>query len=100
MGRTGRRSEMTRICLFLATSDDGLLRAAALIDLWQRGYVEPVLAPPCPYHILAQQLMALILQERGIGRSQWFPWVESVPSFAEMPPERVAELVAPVRGER
>ena len=93
MGRTGRRSEMTRNCLFLATSDDGLLRAAALIDLWQRGYVEPVLAPPCPYHILAQQLMALILQERGIGRSQWFPWVESVPGFAEMSPERIAELV-------
>lgn len=93
MGRTGRRAEMTRNCLFLATSDDGLLRAAALIELWQRGYVEPVKAPPCPYHILAQQLMALILQERGIGRSQWFPWVESVPSFADMTPERVAELV-------
>ena len=93
MGRTGRRAEMTRNCLFLATSDEGLLRAAALIELWKRGYVEPVKAPPCPYHILAQQLMALILQERGIGRSQWFPWVESVPGFAEMSPERIAELV-------
>jgi ATP-dependent Lhr-like helicase len=93
MGRTGRRAEMTRNCLFLATSDEGLLRAAALIELSQRGYVEPVKAPPCPYHILAQQLMALILQERGIGRSQWFPWVESVPGFAEMSPERITELV-------
>ena len=93
MGRTGRRSEMIRNCLFLATSDEGLLRGAALIELWQREYVESVQAPPYPYHILAQQLMALILQERGIGKSQWFPWVESVPSFAEMTPERVAELV-------
>ena len=93
MGRTGRRAEMTRNCLFLATSDEGLLRAAALIELWKSGYVEPVKAPPCPYHILAQQLMALILQERGIGRSQWFPWVESVPGFAEMSPERITELV-------
>lgn len=93
MGRTGRRANTTRNCLFLATNDEGLLRAAALIELWQRGYVEPVLAPPCPYHILAQQLMALILQERGIGRSQWFPWVENVSGFAQMPRERVAELV-------
>lgn len=93
MGRTGRRSHTTRNCLFLATNDEGLLRGAALIELWQRGYVEPVQAPPCPYHILAQQLMALILQERGIGKSQWFSWIERVPGFAQMPPERVAELV-------
>ena len=93
MGRTGRRAEMNRNCLFLATNDEGVLRAAALIELWQRGYVEPVQAPPCPYHILAQQLMALVLQERGIGKSQWFHWVENVPGFTHMPPERVAELV-------
>jgi len=93
MGRTGRRADMNRNCLFLATNDEGLLRAAALIELWQREYVEPVQAPPCPYHILAQQLMALILQERGIGKSQWFPWIDNVPSFAEMTSERVVELV-------
>jgi len=93
MGRTGRRTNTNRNCLFLATSEEGLLRAAALIELWQRGYVEPVKAPPCPYHILAQQLMALILQERGIGKSQWFSWIARVPGFALMPSERVAELV-------
>lgn len=93
MGRTGRRADTNRNCLFLATSEEGLLRAAALIELWQRGYVEPVQAPPCPYHILAQQLMALILQERGIGKSQWFPWVENVSGFSQMSPEKVAELV-------
>jgi len=93
MGRTGRRSNTTRNCLFLATNDEGLLRGAALIELWQQGYVEPVQAPPCPYHILAQQLMALILQERGIGKSQWFSWIERVPGFALMASQRVAELV-------
>ncbi len=93
MGRTGRRADTVRNCLFLATSDEGLLRGAALIELWRLGYVEPVQAPPCPYHILAQQLMALVLQERGIGRSQWFHWIENVPGFAKMRPERVAELV-------
>ena len=93
MGRTGRRANTTRNCLFLATKDEGLLRAAALIELWRREYVEPVQAPPCPYHILAQQLMALILQERGVGRSQWFSWVDSVPAFSEMPEERIEALL-------
>lgn len=93
MGRTGRRENTIRNCLFLATKDEGLLRAAALIELWRREYVEPVQAPPCPYHILAQQLMALILQERGVGRSQWFSWVDAVPAFNEMPAERIDALI-------
>ena len=84
---------MARNCLFLATKDEGLLRAAALIELWRREYVEPVQAPPCPYHILAQQLMALILQERGVGRSQWFSWVADVPAFSQIPEERVEALL-------
>jgi ATP-dependent Lhr-like helicase len=93
MGRTGRRGGTASNCLFLATTDEGLLRAAALIDLWQDGFVEPVAAPPKPYHILAQQLMALVLQERGIGRSEWFDWVESVPGFAAMDRKAVTDLV-------
>ena len=36
MGRTGRRAGTRSNCLFLATSDEGLLRAAALLDLWQQ----------------------------------------------------------------
>lgn len=92
-GRTGRRANTIRNCLFLATGEEGLLRGAALIELWRHGYVEPVQAPPCPYHILAQQLMALILQERGVGKSQWFSWIARVPGFAQMPPARIDELV-------
>ena len=86
MGRTGRRADNPSNCLFLATSDEALLRAAALVRLWKQGFVEPVDAPPKPYHILAQQLMALSLQERGIGRSEWFEWLESVPAFRQMDP--------------
>ncbi|MFO0875946.1 MAG: helicase-related protein [Gemmataceae bacterium] len=93
MGRTGRRPGATPNCLFLATSDEGLLRAAALLDLWRDGFVEPVTAPPKPFHILAQQLMALILQERGVGSSEWFNWVSSVPGFAAMDRRAVADVV-------
>ena len=93
MGRTGRRPGAIPNCLFLATTDDGLLRSAALLDLWQEGFVEPVVAPPRPAHILAQQLMALTLQEKGVGRSTWFDWVSTVPAFAAMDPRTVADIV-------
>ncbi len=66
MGRTGRRSGTIANCLFLAITDDGLLRAASLLDMWQRGEVEPAEAPGSPYHILAQQMMATILEQPGI----------------------------------
>jgi ATP-dependent Lhr-like helicase len=93
MGRTGRREGSITNCLFLATSDESLLRAAALVRLRNQGFVEPVKAPPKPYHILAQQLMALSLQERGIGRSEWFGWVDDVPAFGGMDQRSRASLV-------
>ena len=93
MGRTGRRDDSPSNCMFLATSDGALLRAAALVRLWNQGFVEPVDAPPKPYHILAQQLMALSLQERGIGRSEWFDWLESVPAFRQMDRSVLSYLV-------
>jgi ATP-dependent Lhr-like helicase len=93
MGRTGRRVGALRNCLFLATSDESLVQAAGLIDLWASGYVEPIEPPAEPYHVLAQQLMALILQEQGIGRHTWMEWLEGVPAFAAMPAERVEQVV-------
>ena len=93
MGRTGRRPRSRRNCLFLATSSTALLRAAALIDLWASGFVEPVVPPPLPLHVLAQQIMALALQERGIGRRTWREWIAAVPAFAALDEEQVAAIL-------
>ncbi len=71
LGRTGRRPGTARNCLFLALSHDALLSAAGLLLLWGRGYVEPVIAPPQPRHIVAQQVLALCLQENKVGRGLW-----------------------------
>lgn len=95
MGRTGRRPGSLRNCTFLATSDETLLRAAAIIELWRRGFVEPVVPPPEPVHVLAQQLMAMALQEEGgIGRSEWLETLRPVPPFAEATPEPAGEILA------
>ena len=53
LGRAGRRAGTARNMLFLAMNDEELVVAAALLLLWSQGYVEPVLPPPAPRHILA-----------------------------------------------
>ncbi|MET7423630.1 DEAD/DEAH box helicase [Dactylosporangium sp. NPDC005555] len=71
LGRTGRRPGSTRNCLFLALDEPGLLQAAGLLALWGSGWVEPVTPPPEPRHIVAQQLLALCLQEQRVGENLW-----------------------------
>ncbi|WP_031094007.1 DEAD/DEAH box helicase, partial [Streptomyces sp. NRRL S-15] len=71
IGRTGRRPGSTRNCLFLATRKDTLLQAAALLLLWGKGWVEPVTPPPEPRHLVAQQLLAIALQEQRVGDRMW-----------------------------
>jgi ATP-dependent Lhr-like helicase len=94
MGRTGRRKGSSRNCLFLATTEATLIQAAGLIDLWAAGFVEPIVPPPLPYHVVAQQLMALALQLGGVGKAEWFSWICAVPGFAAMPTESIERLVA------
>jgi ATP-dependent helicase Lhr and Lhr-like helicase len=81
LGRTGRRPDTTRNCLFLTTSDDALLRAAGLLLLWGRGWVEPVIPPPTPTHLVAQQLLALCLQEGKVGDRLWSEAWNGLPPF-------------------
>jgi ATP-dependent Lhr-like helicase len=83
LGRTGRRQGTVRNALFLATRPElELVRAAGLLSLWSTGYVEPVRGPAKPYHLLAQQLLAYVLQEGSISRSRWSEVVGRLPVFA------------------
>ena len=93
MGRTGRRPGTTRNCLFLTTQDESLIQAAGLLDLWADGYIEPIVPPAAPYHILAQQLLALALQEHGIGRRDWLSWISKVSAFSRMPKVQIDHMV-------
>jgi ATP-dependent Lhr-like helicase len=74
LGRTGRRPGTARNALFLAIEPATFLRAAGLLLLWRGGFVEPVVPPPSPRHIAAQQLLALALQEGQFGSQTWRDW--------------------------
>ncbi|NCC41481.1 MAG: DEAD/DEAH box helicase [Gammaproteobacteria bacterium] len=92
MGRTGRRAGAVRHCLFLATSDESLLCAAGLALLWRDGYVEPIRPPPKPYQVVAQQIMARLLQQGGGERGRL---AESIGrTFRDLPQGLVEALLS------
>ncbi|MDG9685957.1 DEAD/DEAH box helicase [Streptomyces sp. DH18] len=93
IGRTGRRPGTSRNCLFLALSEDGLLAAAALLLKWSQGWVEPVVPPPEPRHIVAQQLLALCLQEHRVGEELWREWWNGLGPFGKPAEPVVRHLV-------
>lgn len=88
IGRTGRRPGSSRNCLFLALDGDGLLEAAGLLHLWGQGRVEEILPPPEPRHIVAQQLLALALQQRRFGDQLWQHEWNDLPPF-----DKTAEVI-------
>jgi len=94
LGRTGRRPGATRNMLFLTTKPEiELVRAAGLLELWGRGYVEPVVGPARPYHLLAQQVLAFVLQEGSFARSRWTEVVGRLPVFAEAVQSGLADQI-------
>lgn len=62
MGRTGRRQESRRNCLFLTTTDDAFLLALGIVQKWSEHWVEAAIPPADPWHIVAQQALTTTLE--------------------------------------
>lgn len=71
LGRTGRRSGTTRNCLFIALDDEELLQILGMLSAWATGYVEPVIPPVRPLHLVAQQFLAAALSAGSLDRTSW-----------------------------
>ncbi len=71
LGRTGRRAGTTRNCLFIALDDEELLQTLGMLSAWATGYVEPVIPPARPLHLVAQQLLAAALSGGALDRTSW-----------------------------
>src|SRR5688572_3209191 len=93
LGRTGRRANTRANCTFFCLSSESLLQSVALLRLAETGWVEDVQPAAHAMHVLAHQVMALILQEGGISRHTLLPWVAAAYPFSSIRPERLQELI-------
>lgn len=92
LGRTGRRHGLASNALFLATREDAVLQTLGLLRAWEDGYVEPLEPPALPLHLVVQQLLALVLQEGGVGSRTWPDWLGDPFVLGEQPELLVPEL--------
>ena len=93
LGRTGRRANTRSNCTFFCLSSEALLQSVALLRLAEAGWVEDVTPAAHAMHVLAHQVMALILQEGGMSRHKLMPWVQAAYPFSSVRREHVAELI-------
>ena len=91
MGRTGRRTGTMRNCLFLATDDEGLMIASAIVRLWREDFVEPINPPVMPWHLVAQQAIALILQNRGLERARLESQLTDI--FFDLASNKISQII-------
>jgi len=75
IGRTGRREGSQARCSFFCMSPEQLLQAVTIVRLAESGWVEDVVPQARAFHILAHEVMALVLQEGGISRYRILPWI-------------------------
>jgi ATP-dependent Lhr-like helicase len=94
MGRSGRREDTSPNCTFLTVTEEGLLRAAAILDLHARGFVESVRIPSRAAHLLAHQIMALAIQLEGVPVADWWAWISAAAPFRGLSDTDRGELVA------
>jgi ATP-dependent Lhr-like helicase len=90
MGRSGRRAGSRRNCLFLTTTDEAFLLACAITTLWCEKYVEHIKPPPLPWHIVAQQMLALVLEYPGHSAREVVAVART--QFPDLDPETVATV--------
>jgi len=94
MGRTGRRDGKNPNCTFLATDDEGLLQAAAIVRLFRGGFIEPIPLAHRAAHLLAHQILAMTVQvEGGIPVADWWAWVSQATPFQALDETDRKELV-------
>lgn len=81
MGRTGRRADSLRNCLFLTTNQDAFMLALGVTHLWSQAWVEAARPPDEPWPIVGQQILVATLE-----RGEW-PVNEVVSLLARCFPE-------------
>lgn len=91
MGRTGRRGDSQRNCLFLTTNDNAFLVALGIAQRWSEAWVEAARPPAAPWSIAAQQAMASVLERGELPAHELLELLSG--AFPELAPAKIQLLL-------
>jgi len=91
MGRTGRRGDSKRNCLFLTTNDNAFLLALGITQRWSEAWVEAAIPPAKPWPIVAQQAMVATLEREELPTHELADVLAG--SFPELAHAQIGQLV-------
>lgn len=91
MGRTGRRGDSERNCLFLTTNDNAFLLALGIAQRWSDAWVEAARPPAAPWSIAAQQAMASVLEHGELPAHELLDLLSG--AFPELAPGKTQLLI-------
>jgi ATP-dependent Lhr-like helicase len=93
VGRSGRK-EGGRSNLFLYATDKwNLLQGLACWDLFETGYIEPVLMARTPYDILLHQMLSIVKQKSGCTREELLAKMKLNFAFKDIETDETAEIL-------
>ncbi len=93
VGRTGRRENRPQYFRGLCQEDNDLLLLAACINLGLDSISENILFPHKAYHILAHQVICLILQKNGTTADQIWKILSRAYCFSGISENKFKELI-------
>jgi ATP-dependent helicase Lhr and Lhr-like helicase len=91
MGRTGRRGDSKRNCLFLTTNDNAFLLALGITQRWSEAWVEAARPPAQPWPIVAQQAMVATVERGELPTHELVDLLKG--SFPELAHAQIEQLV-------
>lgn len=93
VGRTGRRPGRPQVFRGLTEDKEGVLLLAACTQLGKAGISESIAFPAQAYHILAHQIICMVLQERGCTRQAVWKVLSKAHCFRDIPVEKFNTLI-------
>jgi len=92
LGRSGRRDAPGKMS-FIPTNPEQLVLTLALLSLHHDGWIEPLVPPWRPFPILAQQALAIVLQNGGIAQTELVQTLSANAAFARITEREVKAAV-------
>ncbi|SKA36314.1 ATP-dependent helicase Lhr and Lhr-like helicase [Chitinophaga eiseniae] len=94
MGRAGRREGATSELLLYGTHPWAMLQSLACWQLYEEGFMEPIVVTDKPYDLLFHQILSILKETNGISHAALTAQLTANHAFQQIPAATISQLLA------